>query len=287
MQYELYIDIFFLVNFMMDYILLVFLNRIMSADTGHGRIAAGAAAGAAVTCLIILLPVSSPWLKGLLYYGAADFLMLKAGLKLEGARGFVKAFLLLYVCGFLLGGVMEWLRQYLKTGSLFFALALLGYWIAYGVWSLVEMTVANRQKYCKAILYMGEKSCCVRALIDTGNQLSDVLTGKPVSIITQEKADLLGLSKLPGTWGNIRYISYHSIGNTNGKLPVFCIDKICLTDGRGKAEIAFPVIAVCKDELDTDDYDMILNPDIYNFKGGRKNDDKRSSADEFNRIIKS
>ena len=50
MQYELYIDVFFLVNFMMDFLLLTFLKRMMRLDVPGFRVVLGALAGAAITC---------------------------------------------------------------------------------------------------------------------------------------------------------------------------------------------------------------------------------------------
>lgn len=265
MQYELYIDVFFLVNFMMDYMLLMLLRRILLNCAGHGRIVLGAFAGAAMTCIVIILPIPYVPVKLILFHGVVNIVMLKTGLKLKGGREFVKAVLFLYAGSFLVGGVMGWLRQYMRTGSLFFALALLGYWTAYGIWSLLEALARHKQTHCTVILYRGEMSCQINALLDTGNRLSDTLTGKPVSIITPDTAEHLGLSKLPEVTEAVRYISYQSIGNKNGVLPVFCIDKMCLRKKGKKTEVDFPMIAVCKDELDSDEYQMILNPDIYNF----------------------
>lgn len=55
MQYELYIDVFFLVNFMMDFLLLTFLKRMMRLDVPGFRVVLGALAGAAITCALIAI----------------------------------------------------------------------------------------------------------------------------------------------------------------------------------------------------------------------------------------
>ena len=51
MYYELYIDVFFLVNFMMDAILLEILRKILGCPVSHGRVFLGAGAGAFGTCV--------------------------------------------------------------------------------------------------------------------------------------------------------------------------------------------------------------------------------------------
>ena len=260
-QYELYIDLFFLVNFMMDYILLMLLRRMLLCTASQGRVIFGAAAGAAMTCLVIAAPI--PWaaVKLLLLHGAVNVVMLKAGLCVEWGRSLLKAFLFLYIGGFLLGGIMSFLRQYVRYASLFFVLALGGYLLASGAWSLMETLIRYNRSHCTAVIYKGDKSCRVKALVDTGNRLKDARTGKPVSIIGLRTAESLGFSedlKEPG----MRYIPYHSIGKENGALPLFEIDGMRLAGAKGAAEVKQPLLAVCGEELGSDGYGMILNPEL-------------------------
>lgn len=263
MQYELYIDLFFLVNFMMDYILLMLLRKMLACTATHGRVIAGAAAGAVMTCAVIAAPIPYGFIKLFLLHSAVNVVMLKAGLGIQWGRPFVKAFLFLYIGGFLLGGVMGFLRQYVRAGSLFFILALSGYLLTSGIWSLTEALIRYNRTHCTAVLYRKEKSCKVKALIDTGNRLMDDKTGKPVSVIGVESARILGFQEDMESVGKLRYIPYHSIGNAKGALPLFEIDKMYLTGSKNKVEVRHPLLAVCGEEMAFDSYGMILNPDIY------------------------
>ena len=56
MYYELYIDVLFLENFMMDSLLLLAVNRILKCGRAYGRIFLGGALGSALTCLVIAVP---------------------------------------------------------------------------------------------------------------------------------------------------------------------------------------------------------------------------------------
>ena len=58
MYYELYIDVLFLVNFMMDYILLLLVRKMLKCTATHGNVFMGAMTGSFLTCLIIVLPIS-------------------------------------------------------------------------------------------------------------------------------------------------------------------------------------------------------------------------------------
>ena len=50
MYYELYIDVFFLENFMLDSLLLMAVNRVMQYRNSYARMLAGGAAGSFLTC---------------------------------------------------------------------------------------------------------------------------------------------------------------------------------------------------------------------------------------------
>lgn len=263
MQYELYIDLFFLVNFMMDYILLLLLRKMLACSVTHMRILLGAAVGAAVTCVIIAAPIPFVPVKMLLFHCFVNVIMLKVGLCIEWGRPLVKAFLFLYIGSFLLGGIMGFLRQYVRIGSLFFILALLGYLLASGIWSFIDALVRYNRTHCMAVLYRDGRSCRIKALVDTGNRLKDGKTGRPVSVIGPGIAKKLGFSEEFHESGELRYISYHSIGNAKGALPLFEIDRMCLTEGSDTVEVYRPLLAVGGEEMDLDGYGMILNPDIY------------------------
>ena len=62
MYYELYIDVFFLVNFMMDAILLEILRKILGCPVSHGRVLLGAGAGAFGT-LRCPVPAGPVWVR--------------------------------------------------------------------------------------------------------------------------------------------------------------------------------------------------------------------------------
>ena len=74
MYYELYIDLFFVENFMMDSLLLLFAARISKRQVKRKRIFLGAAAGSLLTCLVIALPIPSAALKMILFHGFVNVL---------------------------------------------------------------------------------------------------------------------------------------------------------------------------------------------------------------------
>lgn len=257
MYYELYIDVFFLVNFMMDAILLEILRRILGCPVSHGRVFLGAGAGALGACLVLCLPVPYGFVRIIAGHGLINLIMLKTGLGIRWGREMAKAFLLLYISGFLVGGILGVFRPYLRTAGLFFAFAVVSYYGALGAWKLLG-ALAGREKSRREVrLFRGERSCRVRAIVDTGNTLRDAVTGKPVCVIDQKTADALGLFEKPG---GLRFLPYHSVGRREGVLPAFPLDKMEL-QGDPVQVVERPLVAVCQ-EISRDDHQMLLNPDV-------------------------
>ena len=77
--YEFYIDVFFVVNLVMDFLLLRLVNRVLKGTATPLRSLAGAALGAVGICVITLLPLSSPYIRVLLSHGVLGILMVWVG----------------------------------------------------------------------------------------------------------------------------------------------------------------------------------------------------------------
>ena len=58
MYYELYIDLFFLENFMLDSLLLMAVNRVMQYRNSYARMILAGAIGSLLTCIVVSLPLA-------------------------------------------------------------------------------------------------------------------------------------------------------------------------------------------------------------------------------------
>lgn len=263
MYYELYIDVLFLVNFLMDYILLLIARRILKCPATHGNICLGALVGALFTCIVVSLRIPYTLIKLLLFHGFINIVMIIIGLKIRGIQKCIKAFFTLYISGFLMGGVFEFIYQYvggyIEVGSLFLVIAIACYYIAIGLLSLLMKMLRFGDYYCQVILILGENQCKTQAIVDTGNHLTDHLTGKAVSVIGRETAEKLLENNLPD---KIRFIPYHTIGKKNGVIPVIALDKMCI-EGKVNEWIDHPLIGISDTKIsENEEYDMILNPEV-------------------------
>ena len=260
MYYELYIDVLFLVNFMMDYILLLITRKILKCPATHGNICIGALAGSLLTCLIVAVPIPYAFVKFILFHTVVNIVMIKTGLRIRWDRMFLKALIMLYISGFLVGGIFEYLNQYVRAGSLFFAIAIASYYISSGILSFLTRVLHIGEYRFEVVLHQGGRECRVHALLDTGNRLKDSMTGKAVSIIGRQTAEeLFEDAQLQG----IRYIPYHSVGKKTGVMPVVVLDKLCILSEKEEQWVEKPLIGISEDEISAGgEYEMILNPDI-------------------------
>ena len=114
------------------------------------------------------------------------------------------------------------------------------------------------QNFYDVTLGFHGKTVCVRALRDTGNQLKDPLTGKPVSILAYDAARGL-LDKD----AKMFYIPFHSIGKSSGLLPGMTLDYMNIRREKDLQRLERPVIAVSKEPVNRDGkYQLILHPQL-------------------------
>lgn len=258
MYYELYIDVLFLTNFMMDSLLLLTVNQMLKCSTTHGRMFLGGALGAGLTCVVIAVKMPA-YLKFMLFHAAINTIMIKTGLKIQGTKQFWKAFGLLYITSFLFGGILQALHPYVRTGSLFFAASVASYYLIRGVWKFLVRLGNFQKKLCDITLYTSAGEQKIKALIDTGNGLEDKLSKKPVSVI--DKALAKNILTDEDVKSGVRYIPYRTVGKES-VMPVFRIQKMCI-HLKEETWIEKPLIGVCEERIsEQEDYQMILNPDL-------------------------
>lgn len=257
MYYELYLDVLFFQNFLMDFLLILITKKVLRATASVGRMLLAAAAGSLLTCVAVLIRLPHPFLKCGIFFGLIPGAMLLAGIRIREKSAFARGMLTLYISGVLVGGVFTFLQQYVQVGSLFFVLAVVSYYLASASLKFLSMLFHFGEVHCMVTLLYGGRSCEGDAIIDTGNHLCDPVTGKAVSIVSKDLAREL----FEGAWSEeTRMIPYRTIGKSNGTIAVLEIDEMRI---EGDDEIfEKPMIAVSDDSSFGNRCDMILNPDI-------------------------
>ena len=235
-----YLDLVLLLNFLVDFLLLLGTNRLSGFPSAPGRCALAAVLGS-VYAAFCLLP-GFRFLGNLLWRCVSLCLMalIAFGLRRDAIkRGGV--FLLLSMS---LGGMALCLNQ--RN----FAALVLG---AAGVWLLCRIAFGDGavgREYVPVTLTHQGKTACFTALRDTGNTLHDPITGEPVLVVSGEIGEkLTGLSAkqlacpletlaarpLPG----LRLIPYHAVGTSGGLLLAMRFADAAVSNKKQTVLVAF------------------------------------------------
>lgn len=237
---EIYLDLVMVLNFLVDFLLLVGTNRLSGFPAQPWR-CAGAALLGAVYSGACFLPGFS-FLGNILWRGISLCLM---GTIAFGAN--VSAFKrggLFLLLSMAMGGIaLQIGREDLISVLLCAILCLLLSMVSFGGQS-------GGREYVPLQIALGDKSASLIALKDTGNTLRDPMTGEPVLVVSASVArrltgltceqlknplETLSQCRVPG----LRLIPYHSIGNAGGFLLAKRFEDVVIAGKRRSTLVAF------------------------------------------------
>lgn len=233
-----YLDVVILLNFLVDFLLLLGAGRLCGYPTKIGRALAAAALGGlyGACCLMpgfhflgnILWRTVSLGAMAVLAYG-----LTRSALR----RGIVFAFLSFALGGAVLGMGSGGLPGILGAAGVVCLLCGVGFRTKIGGTTYVPVELSYGQKHLK-----------VTALQDTGNTLRDPITGRQVLVVSADVAgELTGLTReqlhspvesmgvLPG----LRLIPYRSVGNGGGFLLAMRLQNVKIGKWQGSTVVAF------------------------------------------------
>lgn len=262
MYYEIYIDIVFVTNLLMDYILLRLVGMFFQCRGSRKRCFCAAAIGALFSCLILYIQTDSSLLVTILLHGACAMGMLRIGCGLKKGSLLVKAMITLYLTAFLCGGFWEVLSadrsMTLKTFLLFAVCTYLGLSALVYLSDSVRARIKNI--YPITLSYQGKVQSAY-GFYDTGNLLVDPISGGPVSIVKPEilEAMLSGelveklkhLQENPGELKSTElvrlkphYLSCRTVGQAEGMLLAVTLEDLCIHTPGEVVHISRPVFAL-------------------------------------------
>ena len=237
---EIYLDLVMVLNFLVDFLLLLGTNRLAGFPAQPWR-CAGAALVGAVYSGVCILP-GFRFLSNLLWRSVSLGIMAVMAFGINaGAWKRTGIFLLLTMA--MGGAVMQ-----LGSGDMFS--------VAFGAFSCLLLSLVSfggqigGRTYVPLQITAGDKCASIIALKDTGNMLRDPMTGESVLVVSPSVAGrLTGLTEqqlknpldtlsnqiVPG----LRLIPYHSVGNAGGFLLAKRFENVVIAGKRKSALVAF------------------------------------------------
>ncbi len=216
---QVYAEVVVLINFLVDFLLLLGAGRLSGLPVKPGRAALGALLGGlyALACLLPGFSFLGNVLWGLVFL--AGMVAVAYGIHIHALRQGLLFFLLSMALGGLASGI---------GGGSFWVLLLTGA----GLWLLCRLGFGGGkpgERYLPVRVSHRGKELALTALVDTGNTLTDPVSGCPVLVADSRTAlQLLGLEEaqlknplqtltrvgIPG----LRLIPYHAVGTGGGFL---------------------------------------------------------------------
>ena len=248
-----YIDALFLLNFVVDYLLLLCAGRLAGEVLHRGRLALGAALAGAYAAAVFLpgmgfllhplCKLAAAVLALLIGYGGSRRLLRVTLVFFAVSAAFAGGILALE----LLGGRGLTLENGVFSSAMDLRLILLSAAGCYVVITLLFQRSARhtaaRQELVPAVLTLDGRRVALTALVDTGNTLTDPATGRPVMVAEGEKvAGLFPAGQAPsgeelrcpvgalerlgrqGWQGRCRLLPYRAVGVECGMLLALRLD---------------------------------------------------------------
>ena len=245
MYYEFYIDVFFVVNLFMDFLVLCLTNRILRGSAKPWRALLGALAGALGISLFFWLSKEINTVNILIFSIGMSFAMVWLDCRPCRGKELLAGVLACWGISFLLGGLLYALPPRAGKGILiFFTITFTAYWILNTGIRLFKYLKGKAVLRCRVILETGGQKIELKGLLDTGNCLTDTDTGKPVCVM--EKSRFSGMLEKKqqdalesfcamedfgeGDAENLkpRFLIYTALGCERGLLPVVRADRLVI-----------------------------------------------------------
>jgi stage II sporulation protein GA (sporulation sigma-E factor processing peptidase) len=297
----LYFDVVFLINLLMNYLILYFVALVLNLKRVFGRLFLGAILG----CLFLLSIVSEKCqvLQSFPIKIIISVIMILVSFRPKSFRDFLKILSFFYVISFMMGGgalaffYFLNLRQNLITNTLIINNISVPWWILLVsalalflflkyLWPLLYSILSKDAYLALLTIVIDDKPLEITGLIDTGNDLFDPLSNYPVIIVEldaiknffskdlqvilekgpEESLVTLGETIANSIWANrFRIIPFESIGKSRGLMIGFKPDIVKIQHNDKVKSTNEAVVGIYQRVLSSEGtYKALLNPVLLN-----------------------
>ena len=296
---EIYLDILFLENIVMNYLILLATSKFSRRRTSNLRLFLGALTGALFVVMMVIFPGVKAY-----YTVLAKFLlslvMVAVSFSPERIGTFIKTLAVFYLSTFIFAGAAFAFLYFNQTGGfikngivyvfwqskwtvLFLSILLVGI-IGRICWELIQSKFVKDKLLVQLKIAFENRSINLEALIDTGNSLHDPLTNMPVVVVEfnalkeilpeeikkifeeSKENDLVIVTNIisASRWfSRFRLIPFTSLGKENGMLIGFKPDYIEVGVSEEKKGIYDVIVGIYNRSLSRNEkYKALLNPEL-------------------------
>lgn len=253
---KVYLDVVLLINFMIDFLLLLSVSFLLKRNVGIKRIVIGSLSGG-LSILILFLNLNN--IELFLYKVVISIVMILITFSYKNLKYFFNNFLYLYICSVVLGGTLYLIKDEVsfKNNGLVFInsnlkinlllVIILIPTILYFYVKELRKTKNNYNNYYSVELFYKNEKFNFTAFLDSGNKLKDQYKKRPIILANTDKLDF--------SYENCILVPYTTV-NGEGVIKCIKVDKIVIDK---KTVVKSPLIGLVKDSFNIEGIDMILN----------------------------
>ncbi len=272
MSITVYVDILFLLNLIIDYIILSSTAFISNKKSSTIRFLSAAMLGALYSTLIFFPTLKT--LNIIIFKIIISFLMVLIAFKWQSFAMQAKLFIIYYIINFIYGGGMYAFYRFTSLGSKM-NYSNGEYYINLPLWAIILLALffyfliklfgrilngASQNSVIKEIeITVGNKSVCTNALIDTGNSLYDPISQLPVMLVEKkvlkkvmdiESIDFSNCNYNNIKKYNLRIVPFYDASGNSSIIYAFTPTRI--SDVTDKREINNTLIGISEHSLSDD-----------------------------------
>lgn len=245
MQLEVYVDVLFFWNVLMNLILLYITKLLRRQKTSWARIILGAIFGAFISCLITVFLSLPSIINLMISYGFTGIIMVLIVFGKKNKKGMMNNYLYFLIVTFVFGGMLQSLISSLKSmnllskiynyilnqnvsGTMMVILLIIIIPLLTVILMRAKKNTKEESCYYNVLLKIDEKCIPCKGFLDTGNSLYDPLNGKPVILVDRVLLHSLYEEVKMNRPEKIRLIPYRCIGKENGLLEGIRFDEVTI-----------------------------------------------------------
>lgn len=272
---EIYLDVIFLENFLMDYILLLLTGKILQRQGKRLRLVAAGLFGSLYTVGWYIFPLFTEgnadtvrfFLLGQVVNLVVAYVMLLMAFSLVTGVEKIIFLFTFYGLAFAMEGILRWLTGLFPTleKCRYPIVTTLGMF-CFGGMFLKNFTEAIKERMIRkdcsmpVLIRVGEKMISCRGLMDSGNSLFEPISKRPVVIV---EGQLLEKNQVKIPAKGFFVIPYHAIGTEKGILKGVLADELEVLGEQGEKRWRKVMLGVYEGKLSAKgEYQVILHPKL-------------------------
>lgn len=272
MFYEVYIDIFFAVNAMLDFFVIELAENIQHYKSTMKRKLLAAMTGSLILCIFISLPFRRQLLVRVFFYVTAFLTMAVIAFPHNRKRSIMKSVLTLYGVSIFVNGIYRWLSLKIEHSFQLLASGIVVYLLIYAIWFVYRQSRSFDTHICAVNISFHGQNIALSGLWDTGNRLRSPYHGKGVSVINYDSirewiSDDMKKCIETGRCTQeyvltaeekLFFIPYQTVESANGMMAVVTAENMTVEKNGEKLEYKKPLLGISRIPVSQKDLFQII-----------------------------